>query len=332
MRIECKEEGDTTRRAKAMFRIRVSFFLALVLCLGVGLGGPLAAWASPLGQPLPPTKNPSSTRFTIAGEIATNGGTIPVTGSGAFSGSDVMLDVEMSAPAGVGGPDKVTASIIVAGGRLYMRATGIAPETDGKWYGTDIPPGEGGNLGGLMGIDPALAQNAFRITGTSKETLNGVATTRYNFEVDGEALMPPGSVPEGVEVETTTSGAIWIGDADQYVHRFSMRTESIAAVGETRSFARIEFTVNFSAFDTPITITPPAEFEPLSLDFASTMPLGEVLGGIAGAPPGDMVGMPRSGEPVAPWGGLLVAAVALVTAGSCLRWRASRRAHALVKE
>ena len=303
-----------------------TWLLALVACLLALWGAPVAA-AAPAGDHLPQTKDPQSARFDIEGSISTSGETRSITGNGAVSGTDLMLDMELSAPSGASGPDKVGVSIVVKGDKLYLKLSGLSPTgEEEKWYVTDYE-GAGGT-GAMTGMDMEAAHSALTVKSTAEESVHGVATTRYNIDVDTEALIPPGQQPtsEEAQVETTMTLTLWVGDADMYVHRLAMDVESVATVGETTSFVRMNLTMTFKDFNTPITIDAPANAEPL--DFGSALggiPVGGVLGGMPGMTTGMGTGMPRagSGSPLMPWNlALLALGVASLAGGLVLRKRA----------
>jgi hypothetical protein len=273
---------------------KLSWLAALVVFLALVLGATGSAAAAPPGDHLPQIEDPTSVRFDIEGSISTSGGTIPISGQGAAAGDDLMLDAELQAPAGASGPDKLTFNVVAVGSKFYFKTTGLSDETDDKWYVVEVP---GMGLGGievLAGIDMDVLHDAVTVTSTSKETVNGAPTTRYNMNVNPDALRAAGpDVEEGVILETTVTLTMWVGDTDMYVHKLAVASESVATVGETTSFARVEVTVTFKDFDTPITITPPADAEPIDIESVlADMPLGDLLGGLPGAIPSVPVDQP----------------------------------------
>jgi hypothetical protein len=312
-----------------VMNIRKPSWLVTLLVFVMALGGAKSAAAAPVGDHLPETRNPTSARFDIAGSIDTSGGTVPISGQGAISGNDFMLDMELTAPAGASGPDSIGISLVVVGSNLYLKMTGLSEETDGRWYVTDASGLGMEGMDVLTGIDLETAHDSITITGTAKEAVNGAPTTRYDMEIDTDALMPQ-PLEDEVSIDTTATMSMWIGESNMYVHKMTMAVESVATVGETTSFVRVNFTVTLKDFDTPITIAPPANAEPITLDFDSALeglPLGGVLGGLPGMGTGMGTGMPRtgSGEPASPWPlTLLGIGAAALASGVALRRRAIR--------
>ena len=316
---------------------KLTLFALLLFCMALALGAARSIAAAPFSDHLPQTKNPASARFDLTGSLSTSGGTIPMSGQGAVSGGDFMIDVELQAPAGASGPDKLTFNVVAVGSKFYFKTTGLSDETDDKWYVIDGPGTGVGGVGVLAGLDMAVLHDAITITGTTKETVNGAPTTRYNMDVNPDALRAAGpDVEKGVTLETTLTMTMWVGDTDMYVHKLAVASESVATVGETTSFARVEVTVTFKDFDTPITIAPPADAEPLDVESAlADMPLGDLLGGLPGAipsvpvdQPGEMpTGMPTTGSntPLSPWPlALLGLGAATLACGVALRRRTTR--------
>ncbi len=99
-----------------------TWVLSLVIALGVALGGARAVLAAPGVDHLPEVKTPSSGKFAISGSISSDGQTIPISGSGAFSGNDAMIDLTLTAPEGAtSGPDKIMLSAIALDNKLYFK-------------------------------------------------------------------------------------------------------------------------------------------------------------------------------------------------------------------
>ncbi|HYP41131.1 MAG TPA: hypothetical protein VEX13_12300, partial [Chloroflexia bacterium] len=257
--------------------------LALVMALAMALVMAQGAAAQTTPGAFPQVKNPDSAKFDITGSISSGGETIPISGSGAFGPSQFMMDLTLTAPAGAtSGPDAIMLSAIVLDDKLYFKLGGLGLGGDeDKWYVSDLNDVTGGATGMLPGMPGSMADlqallEALTITEAGKETINGAATTQYRIDVDIEKLnefvsgasgTTSTEIPEG----TTLVFNVWVGDQDMYVHRFSMNFDTVLAVDEREEDLSFDLTITFKEFNAPVTITAPANAEPLDL--------GPALGG-----------------------------------------------------
>ncbi|HKP54730.1 MAG TPA: hypothetical protein VJ183_19000 [Chloroflexia bacterium] len=311
-----------------------TWVLSLVVALGLALGGARTVSAAPGVDHLPQTKTPASGKFVLSGSISSEGSggvvsepqTIPVSGSGAFSGDDAMLDVTLTAPEGVtSGPDKIMFSIIALDNKLYFKTSGLGIEDD-KWYVADLDSALTGMPGSVMGMPgsmtdlEAMVHAAISSKEVGKETINGVATTKYQLDVDVEKLaIAAGGSTEGLE-DVTLSMLLWVGDADMYVHQFSVTYDIETTSGDITFSLMIDLMVTFSDFDMPVTITAPPDAEPIDEELAT------ILGGMpisTTGPPETTVGMPRSGSGI---DNTMLIALLAVSMGLVLSGVAVRRA------
>lgn len=313
---------------------RWTWVLTLIVALGLALSGARSAAASSTVDHLPQTKTPGSGKFIMSGSISSMGQTIPISGSGAFSGHDAMLDITLTAPEGAtSGPDEIRLGVIVLDDKLYFKTSGLGGETDDQWYVTDLSAATTGMPGSVVGmpgsltdLDPML-HAAISSKEIGKEAINGTPTTKYQLDVDLEQLLiASGSSTEGLGNSTLTI-FLWVGDKDMYVHQFSIIMDVESDSSELGSVT-LELTITFSDFDMPVTITAPADAEPIDLGLSPTIMGG--MPGSTGGPimgmPGTSAGMPRSGSgagdntlPLA----LLALGMGLVLSGVAVR-RATR--------
>ena len=314
-----------------------TWVLSLVVALGVAAGGVSAAAASPVADQLPQVQLPSAARFVISGIISSEGQTVPINGSGAFSDQNAMLDVTLTAPEGAtSGPDKITLGAIVVDGKLYVKTSGVDAGTDDKWYVIDTGTLTEGIPGAVMDMPGSLTDietmlgAAVSSKEVGKEAIGGAPTTKYQIDVDLQKLAAAtGGSTAGTEGSTLTM-FLWVGDKDMYVHQFNMMLSVDSSSGDITLNLAADLTITFSDFDVPVTITAPENAEPLDL---SSVLGGDVLGSI-GMPNVEMsgsgatAGMPRTGS-----GGpdntlmlvLLALSVSIILTGAAIRHKAYKR-------
>jgi hypothetical protein len=313
--------------------------MALVMALAMALALAQGAAAQTTPGAFPEVKAPDSAKFDLTGSISSEGETIPLSGSGAFGPGQFMMDLTLTAPAGASsGPDAIVLSAIVLDDKLYFKLGGLGLEGDDKWYVSDLDDVTGGATGMLPGMPGSMADlqavlEALTITEVGKETINGAATTQYRIDIDLEKLnefasSAPGTMPTEVPEGTALVFNVWVGDQDMYVHRFSMNFDTVLAVDEREEDLSFDFTITFKEFNAPVSITAPANAEPIDLGPAlgGVIPgMPSVIGAIPGMPGSSMAGMPRTGAaeqsnnlPVA----LAVVALASIALGSVARRRA----------
>lgn len=345
-----------------------AWVLALIIGAGLMLSMAQGAEASRLKAGLPPTKTPTSGRFDLTASIAiaikdssgasnSQNATIDVTGSGAFNRDSYQVDVTLKSSGGAtaGAPSEIKYSTIVVGNKLYFKLSGVSPETDNKWYVADLsqvagtlPTGTtgttgtvGGTLPGMPTSAPAGLEEAYTSTPVGKETVSGVATTKYRIDVDLKKLYTLMGLPEKDAAELAKdlkmSMFLWIGDQDMYVYRMSLSEESNIPDGSggISGSISLQLTMTYKDLDAPITITAPENAEPI--DFSSTtgilpgmpsgMPIGMPVGMPVGMPGGTGMGMPKTGGSAENhdsvlWP-LLSVSILLVMAGGIARRRAT---------
>jgi len=263
----------------------------LVIALGLALGGARAVLAAPGVDHLPKAKAPSSGKFVLSGSISSEDQTIPINGSGAFSGNDAMIDLTLTAPEGATtGPDKIMLSAIALDNKLYFKISGLG--ADDEWYVADLdelmagmPGSVVGMPGSLTDIDPML-HAAISSKEVGKEDLNGVSTTKYQLDVDLEKLATAVGAPPGELGNSSLTMLLWVGDTDMYVHQFNIMLTSETVSGDITFSLSVDLTVTFSDFDVPVTITAPPDAQPIDLG----------AGPIVSMPTTTSAGMPRAGS------------------------------------
>ncbi len=324
-----------------------SWLLSLIMTLSLALGMVQSADARSLSDQLPMTKEPSSAKFDISGNITSKGigedVTIQISGSGQMAKDKLQLDMTLSAPdlpATPGSPNSFTISTITLDQKLYFKMTGLSTEGDDKWYvsnlsdtgSTGLMPGMGM---GMTGLDPELA-DALTVTDMGKEAINGAPTTKYKVDFDLDKLNTlSGSTTNPSTLDNASIVMyMWVGDSDMYLHqmRLEMDIEIAEPSGGPSSQLLIDLTMTFKEFDQPVNIVAPANAEPLDLTsggILSGIPGGSIvtvpIGTGMGMTTGMGMGMPRSGNSdhsltIA----LAMVGLMLVGSGGVLRRRAVR--------
>ena len=283
-----------------------TWVLSLAVALGIALGGVGAAAAAPGIDHLPQTKTPTSGKFVMSGSISSSGQTIPLDGSGAFSGENVMLDLALSRPEGVtSGPEEVTLGAVALDNKLYFKAGGIGAGSD-QWYVVDLNDAMSALPGSVMGMPGSMADleamihSAVSSKEVGKEAINGVPTTKYQLDVDvAKVASATGQPTEGLE-NTTLSMTLWVGDEDMYVHQFTMAMGVDTTSGDIAFSLDVELMMTFSDLDKPVTITAPAGAQTIDAETLAVALSGLSIGGNAGPPIAveeqPTVGMPRTGS------------------------------------
>jgi hypothetical protein len=319
-------------------RMKIGLALgALVLGLLAGLAPRVYA-----ADTLPPTRQPSSARFEITGRIEAAGSAITIAGGGALAGANLQEDLSLQLP---GSPQALTMNLIMLDGKVYYRASGLGAASDGTWYVMDLGPMMGGAQGAMPMVPgmnvpmPTTAyEAAFTVTNMGQETVNGAATTHYHIAVDLAQLYRLMGVADP-EIDQLTRNLtmvmhMWVGDADQYLHKMQMVMDgSMAGEGQPPTPIKLDLTVTFRDFDTAIAIVAPPAAVPLDANSGlgglfPSLPGGVALpgmstGGSGAAPAVPVPGMPRTGGPAdLPVGPvLLIAGLVCLGAGAALRGR-----------
>jgi hypothetical protein len=327
--------------------------MALVLALVSVLGA--AGSASAQGQSkLPQIKNPQSARFDITGRLVVAGETLTISGGGSLSGTNFEESITYTVPPSMaqpGAPTSITTRIMLVDGKMYIEIPDTMGTGQAKWYVVDVPMTAG--QPGMATSNPQL-EEALTVTQEGAEDVHGAATTRYRIDVD-VAKMQAAMGQTGASLQAATMTMyMWVGNADQYLHRFSMNMV-IALPSEVQGLnLTLDMQMDFRDFDQPVTITAPAGAEPLNMPGLGTSPMpvapgagmaGDLLGaplgiflnaGVSGPPvgmpptvegvPAAPVGMPRTGAggDILP-GVLLALAFASAIGGAVLRRSASLR-------
>jgi hypothetical protein len=326
--------------------------MALVFALAMVLGA--AGTASAQGQSkLPQMKNPQSARFDITGRLVVAGETLSISGGGSMSGSNFEESITYTVPPSMaqpGSPTSITTRIMLVDGKMYVEIPDTTGTGQAKWYVLDVPMPSG--QPGMTATNPQL-EAALTVTPEGAEDVHGAATTRYRIDVDMAKLQAAmGQTGASLQAATMTM-YMWVGNADQYLHRFSMNMV-VALPSEVQGQnLTLDMQLDFRDFDQPVTITAPAGAEPLNIPGLGTSPVpvapgagmaGDLLGaplgifltaGVSGPPVGTAptvetqpgtVGMPRTGAGAGliP-GALLTIALASVAGGAALRRRAALR-------
>lgn len=324
-----------------------SWLLSLIMTLGLALSMAQSADARSLSDQLPMTKEPSSAKFDISGNITSKGigedVTIQISGSGQMAKDKLQMDMTLAVPdlqPAPGSPNSFTISMITLDQKLYFKMTGLSTEGDDKWYvsnlsdtgSTGLMPGMGM---GMTGLDPELA-DALTVTDMGKEAINGAPTTKYKVDLDLDKLNTlSGSTTDPSTLDNASIVMyMWVGDNDMYLHqmRLEMDIEIAEPSGGPSSQLLIDLTMTFKEFDQPVNIVAPANAEPLDLTsggILSGIPGGSIvtvpIGTGMGMTTGMGMGMPRSGNSdhsltIA----LAMVGLMLVGSGSVLRRRAVR--------
>ena len=298
----------------AIVRLSASFMLLLTV-LVMGLGSVSKAYAQDKGTgsaALPQYKQPNSARFDIAGSVRSSDldgqeQVITISGFGAFSGNDFEETLTYAMPADLqvqGQPSSFTLEVKVVQGKYYMKLGGLLGGPEDQWYVMDAPA----TANNSILLDLSALGSDFTVTEQGKETLNGAPTTKYKVDIDVSKLL--GDSGEGFTSQPgnsfTMAVYLWIGDMDQYLHKYSivLDLKSTVELDEQTKFEiniAIDMSLTLKDFDTPITITAPENAVPLDSDLAGSTQAGAGISGLGGlvgvlgtmsSPAGMPVGMP----------------------------------------
>jgi len=330
-----------------------SLLISLFMVWGLAAIYVQAAAAYQEGGNLPTYKEPASARFDIKGSLSLAAGAevgnidTQITGSGAIANGNLQEDITVNLPAlsGTGSPTSATSSVILIDKMYYFKVSGAGSGTPDTWFVVDLnkAAGAGGSLPGmggsnLTGFDPRYAA-AMRATQLGKESINGAPTTKYQIDMDLQKLMElmgsTSSDPQTAQVLNNAKMVVymWIGDDDQYVHQTRAMLDLKVSVPTNSDVAQsislaMDMLITYKDFGAPITITAPANAQPLdvgtsgSTSTVNTLFLGmptSLLGGMTTQMP---TGMPTTGAgqedlPLVP----LALAVLCLSSGALLRKR-----------
>ena len=315
------------------------WLLSLVMLLTLAPALAQGASARSTADQLPETREPSSAKFDIVGNVTSTGTGEPVTitinGSGQMAKENLQMDMTLAVPdlpSSPGNPNSFTISLIMLDQKFYYKITGLSTTGEDKWYVSDLSdaglmPGMGS---GMTGLDPELAE-ALTVTEMGKEPINGAPTTKYQVDFDLNKLNDlsgGGTDPEALENSSLVM-YMWVGDNDQYLHQLRMEldVEIAEPSGGPSAQLSMDLTMTFKEFDQQINIVAPADAEPLDLGGSGV--LGGIPGGsIVGMPIGTGMGMttgmgmgmPRSGNSDFSLAGLLgVLSLVLIVSGGMLK-------------
>lgn len=277
-----------------------TWILSLIMAFVITAGAATGASVRPNADSLPQTKDPSSAKLKITGRViigdsstnANSGEPGAITGSGLLAGNDFELELTVKSGA-TNGPD-ITAREKLVGGKLYIKISNGS--NDSKWVVSDAPAGIANGIAGITGLDPRRA-TAYTVKMLGKETLDGVATTKYQIDADLAKLSSAAGVDASTIGDSTLRYYEWVGDADMYIHRVDY---SLTLSGNSGSIDGLEeFTIDFYDFDVPATITAPTDVQAINV-LVDTSVLGGISGnggmstsaGMPGMPVGMPMGMP----------------------------------------
>lgn len=208
------------------------------------VGGPAG-----VGAEEPPPIAPFTTaRVRIEGTVSAQGQVLPVQGEGeidATRGASHLTIAVLGA----------AFETIVVDGRTYSRSS-----LTGRWEYTDGAQAGGFNPARLAPYDPATIRAAGRnFTRIGPEMVGGVATTHWRADADLDRLLGLGSpAASGAGLgQTAATMDLWIGDADQRLHRLAVETQPGASAPGTPTAAGQALTLTFDSFDAPVSIIAP---------------------------------------------------------------------------
>ena len=239
--------GVVGLRMRRLWRGWLAAIVPLALLVGT-VGGVLADDA--------PTIAPFKTAHVrIEGTVSAQGQVLPVQGEGEI---DATKNASRLTIAVLG----ATFETLVTGGRTYSRNP-----LSGRWEYTEGTQAGGFNPAQLAPYDPATIRAAGRnFMRVGPETIAGVPTTHWRADADLNRLIGfGGAAPGGAgQAQTAATMDLWIGDADQYLHRLRVATPdggagpSATATPGAPVAAGQTLTLTFDNFDAPVAIIAPA--------------------------------------------------------------------------
>src|SRR4051812_34313230 len=196
----------------------------LVLAL-VGLASaPNLVTGARAAEGLPTFKAASPAKFDLTGTISVAGNNTQLTATGAQSGDQFQQDMTITPPSG----PALTFNSIQVGTMYYFKLTG-----SDQWQVIDLSktagnvPNVQSNIPGLNGFNPNGGQRTYDAAINSaeagKETINGVATTKYQANVDltklYTSLGAPATQAAQIAAVSKMMLYLWIGDTDQILYQ-----------------------------------------------------------------------------------------------------------------
>jgi len=245
---------------------RLLSLLCLALCATalVGCGGDALA-LDPVASAASKTAGSTSSRFVFSASINAGAvGTMSFHGNGLYDGpgKSGWMNMPFTLPAAAQaelGTD--TSMEMIFDGHhelvMYMRSSLIKAVPTGTWVKMDVEKlakKEGYDLNGIMNANQAdpsqalkmlMASNGARVTGT--DTIRGVRTTRYAFQIDFNRLVHDNKALEQLKEVTGTSSIpaeAWI-DAQGRVRRLNVQMSMGAQLGPPLTMTMTEDLYDF---------------------------------------------------------------------------------------
>jgi hypothetical protein len=245
------------------------YLLSAVLATGMMLGVARGAAAHPSAQVLPPIKAPASQMSDLVGSITIGPQVLKLDGTGSQAGDRFQFDLNITPE---GSPDAITLKQVQVGQMYYFMLTGIP-----GWQMIDLSktPGNVPNIQseipGLNGFNPNGAQRTFdavkQIAEVGKEDIDGMATTKYQGDVDIVKLFTSIGIPaaqaQQAALVSKLTVYLWIGDADGFIHqtRGVLNTKAVGP-GAALLDVMVDFTLTNRDFGAPVSITAPTDAVP----------------------------------------------------------------------
>jgi hypothetical protein len=250
----------------------------LALALALLFPGSISALALDDAPTIAPFK---TAHLRIEGTINAQGQTLPIQGDGQIDAAHGASQLTIAVLGAV-------FETIVVDGRTYSRNVAT-----GRWEYTEGTQAGGFNPARLAPYDPATIRAAGRnFTRVGPETIDGVPTTRWHADADLNLLLGlDGANTAATGLGQAATMDLWIGDADQHLHRLAIDAQSTASpaaapASTTSAPARQSLTLTFDQFDADIVIIAPPGAVPATPG---------TLGG-----PGAIAASPIIGAPAAP--------------------------------
>ena len=245
---------------------RLLSLLCLALCatVFVGCGGDALA-LDPVASAASKTAGSTSSRFVFSASVNAGAvGTMSFHGNGLYDGpgKSGWMNMHFTLPAAAQaelGPDPSMEMIFDGhhGLVMYMRSSLFNTVPTGTWVKMDVEKlakKEGYDLNGIMNANQAdpsqalkmlMASNGARVTGT--DTIRGVRTTRYAFQIDFNRLVHDNKALEQLKEVTGTSSIpaeAWI-DAQGRVRRLNVQMSMGAQLGTPMTMTMTEDLYDF---------------------------------------------------------------------------------------
>ncbi|MFN8512117.1 MAG: hypothetical protein U0232_23520 [Thermomicrobiales bacterium] len=244
----------------------------LILSIVLAARGAALVSAAPLPKIATPTTAHVSLELSERIANTTSGESFEVTASGqgdidnARQAMQFSYEVKIPDLGGTTGaqPESLKIAVVAVDDRLYM----LDPTTQ-RWTWTALPAGYATQELAPDFGDFADLGDDFAFTQVGHETVNGAATTHWHMEFDFAKLFSdPDLAPDPASSALPPmiiAYDLWIGDADSYLHRVSVKMSFSAPddadEGLGGSFSML-MTMTYSDFDQPVKIVAPANATP----------------------------------------------------------------------